>query len=376
VDDNDSRQILARRLRSLREEHWPGRKVNQAQLAAALSRDGNRSASEALISSWESRTNPKVPPASRIGDIARFYASPRSFDGKVGHLLSPDELTASEQAALENLAQELTRLRSAARDTPGKISDPATVRGLTPEIAQLLSAGPYHFPLGDRITIVCGRLPEDMLARMPYTDFVDPDFIASYQYSDLDALIELFGHLRAANPASRVRFKAADQLSSDDYSGHLVLLGGVDWNVATSSVLARLQLPVVQVNQWDKEGGAYFEVTEEDGRKVPHRPRLEESGGMKILQEDVALYARAVSPFNQERFVVISNGMYGRGTYGAVRALTDEQFRDRNMRYIQAQFASSEAFCILTRVAVENNVTVTPDWTLPETRLFEWSRPD
>jgi hypothetical protein len=67
--------------------------------------------------------------------------------------------------------------------------------------------------------------------------------------------------------------------------------------------------------------------------------------------------------------------MYGRGSYGAVRALTDERFRDRNMEYIQARFASSEAFCILTRVAVENKLTLTPDWTLPETRLFEWTRP-
>jgi hypothetical protein len=92
------------------------------------------------------------------------------------------------------------------------------------------------------------------------------------------------------------------------------------------------------------------------------------------LREDVALFARAVNPFNRKRFVTICNGMYGRGTYGAVRVLTDERFRDRNREYIQAQFADSEAFCILTRVTVENRVTLTPDWTLPETRLFEWSR--
>ena len=90
------------------------------------------------------------------------------------------------------------------------------------------------------------------------------------------------------------------------------------------------------------------------GARLPHRPRLEESGGRKILREDVALFARAVNPFNRKRFVTICNGMYGRGTYGAVRALTDERFRDRNMEYIQARFASSEAFCILTRVTVEN----------------------
>jgi hypothetical protein len=373
VNDYDPRQVLARRLRALREEHWPGKKVRQAQLAAALSRAG-KSVSVPLVSSWESQTNPKVPPVSRIQDIARFFASPRSFDGKSGRLLRIDELTVEERAAWEELSQELTRLRTEAADAPDTIRDPTALPDLKHENTPSLSGGLYRFRPGDRITIVCGQVPGDMLERMPYTDPRDPDFIESYRYSDLDALIELFGHLRAANPASHVGFRAAEQLTSDDYTGHLVSLGGVDWNVATSSVLARLQLPVAQVNEWGKEGGAYFEVTEDDGRKVPHRPSLEESGGRKILQEDVALFARAPNPFNRKRFVTICNGMYGRGSYGTVRALTDERFRDRNMEYIQARFASSEAFCILTRVIVENTVTLTPDWTLPETRLFEWSR--
>jgi hypothetical protein len=58
-----------------------------------------------------------------------------------------------------------------------------------------------------------------------------------------------------------------------------------------------------------------------------------------------------------------------------VRALTDERFRDRNAEYIKDRFGSSEAFCILTRVPVEGAETLTPDWTVPETVLFEWSRP-
>jgi hypothetical protein len=373
VDDPGPRQVLARRLRALREERWPGRKVNQDQLAAALSGTG-KSVSVPLVSSWESRTNPQVPPTSRIQDIATFYATPRSFDGKIGRLLSPSELSAPEQAAREALLQELTRLRSEALVSPVRSSEPATNMDRTPPGAPSVSAWPYRFGVGDRITIVCGRVPEDMRQEMPYTDPLDPDFIESYRYADLDALIELWGHLRAANPDSPAQYRTADQLRRDDYTGHLVSLGGVDWNVATSSVLARLQLPVTQVNEWEKKEGAYFEVTEDDGRKVPHRPVLKESGGRKILREDVALFARAVNPYNRERFVTICNGMYGRGVYGAVRALTDERFRDRNREYIKAQFADSEAFCLLIRVTVENTLTLTPDWTLPETRLFEWSR--
>jgi len=375
VNSQDPRQVLARRLRALREERWPGTKVKQSQLARALSGDGKRPVSVPLVSSWESPTNPSVPPTSRIQDIATFFATPRSFDGKVGHLLSPDEMTRPEQADREKLLAELTHLRSEALAARGGSPQRATIPGTAQDIPESLNAGPYRFEPGQNVTIVCAQLPQEMLQRMPYTDRFDPDFIELYRYAELDALLELFGHLRAANPTSRVEFRAAHELRPDDYTAHLISLGGVDWNQATSSALERLQLPVKQVNDWDKEGGAYFEVTEDDGRKVAHRPQLDRWGDRKILREDVALFARAESPFNRRRFVTICNGMYGRGTHGAVRALTDQRFRDPNTEYIHGRFASSEAFCILTRVTVENGITLTPDWTVPGTVLFEWSRP-
>lgn len=375
MDAQDARQALARRLRALREEQWPGKKVSQAQLAAALGGDGRRPVSVPLVSSWESQANPKVPPAPRIEAIATFFASPRSFDGQAGRLLSLGEMTVEERAAREQLLKELGELRSEALGAPG---GPAawTPTSTPQQIAQSLSAGPYHFRAGDRITIVCAELPQEMRQRMPYTDPMDPDFIELYGYSDPDALLEMFGHLRASNPASRVEFRAAGQLLTDDYTGHLVAIGGVDWNQVTNLVLERLQPPIRQVSRLDEDepGDAYFEVTGEDGHPVIHRPWLDESRGRKILREDVALFARAISPYNRMRYVTICNGMYGRGTYGAVRALTDERFRDRNAEYIRETFGDSDAFCILSRVTVENGRALTPDWTLPETRLFEWSR--
>jgi hypothetical protein len=371
VDSQDPRQILARHLRALREGRWPGVKVKQAQLAEALGKSGNGSVSVPLISSWESRTNPQPPPSFRLEDLATFYSTSRSFDGEVGHLLSTDELTEQELAARQDLLQVLTGLRESALTVPRA---EAPITSAVQGIAESLNSGPYLIEPGLRITIVCAQLPQDMLQEMPYTDPLDPDFIELYRYSDLDALLELFGHLRATNPTSRVEFRAADRLSEDDYTGHLVSLGGVDWNQATSSVLESLQLPVRQVGNWKEPDGAYFEVQGQNGRPIIHRPRLDASGGRKILREDVALFARAVNPDNRKRYVTICNGMYGRGTYGAVRALTDERFRDRNAEYLRETFGDSEAFCILSRVTVRNGKALTPDWTLPETRLFEWSR--
>ena len=192
-----------------------------------------------------------------------------------------------------------------------------------------------------------------MLDRVPYTEVKDPDYIELLTYSELDALFELHGHLRAANPANQVHLRIAGQLKSDDYTSHVVSLGGVDWNSATSSALQSLQLPVRQVADWSTPDGQYFEV-EVNGKSVKHRAVLDmsrapgaarqpgdETAGKGILREDVALFARAVSPYNRKRTVTICSGMYGRGTYGAVRALTDERFRDRKAAGCPAVQANS-----------------------------------
>jgi hypothetical protein len=361
--EQDPRQTLARHLRLLREERWPMVKVTQTQLAQALGRD--RPLSVPLISSWESPSNPKIPPIPRLEAYATFFATDRSIVENPPRLLSPADMTESERRAKDELLRELIGLRKEAMRTT-ETRSPA-------EDFEALSTGPWRFDDGRPIAIVCARLPPEMLQRMPYTDRNDPDFVELYTYADLDSLFELHGHLRAANPVSQVNYAAPERLRPDDYTSHLVSLGGVDWNRATVSLLDQLQLPVRQMASWDSPEGAYFEV-EESGRTVQHRPRLDEVQGRQILSEDVALFARAVNPYNRLRTVSICNGMYSSGCFGAVRALTDARFRDRNAAYLQDRFGASESFCILSRVRVEAGVAVTPDWTVPESRLFEWSR--
>jgi hypothetical protein len=362
VVDQDPRQALARHLRLLREERWPNMKITQPQLAQALG--GERPLSVPLISSWESPSNPKIPPIPRLEAYAAFFATERSVAGNPPRVLSLDQLTEPERRARDELLGQLMSLRKDAMRATGRPASPS-------DDFEALSIGPWRFDDGKPITIVCAQLPEALRATMPYADPADPNYVRLYNYSDLDSLVELHGHLRAANPRSQVNFRAAQRLVEDDYTTHLVSLGGVDWNSATSSLLDELRLPVRQVSA-DSPEAEYFEV-EEDGRTVQRRPRLELFGEREILREDVALFARSTNPYNRVRTVSICNGMYSSGSYGAVRALTDTRFRDRNAAYLQDRFGGSESFCILFRVRVERGAAVTPDWTVAETLLFEWS---
>ena len=367
--DQDPRQLLAQRLRALRED----RKITQPQLARALG--DSKPLSVPLISSWESQTNPRIPPLARLESYAAIFATARSFEGTQPHRLSPENMSDEEKRAMTELRQDLMRLRSDALRAGGSGPDDALI-GRASEIQESLSAGPWRFADGNTITIVCAQWPPHMLAEIPYTQMDDPDYIELLTYSELDALFELHGHLRAANPTNQVNLRTAGKLASDDYSSHLILLGGVDWNKITSFALQQLPLPVRQVADWDTPGEQYWEV-DDNGETVRHQPDLEKvaTHPKGILHADMALFARAVSPFNRQRTVTICNGMYGRGTYGVVRALTDRRFRDRNTEYLRTKFGTSDTYCILSRVPISvDGATLTPDWTTGDFTCFEWSR--
>src|SRR5689334_1840219 len=95
---------LARSLRDLRESAGAGAELTQAQLAKALSADSR--VASATLSSWESVTNPKTPPASRLTSYARFFATRRSLDGEP-HLIAEKDLTPDELKRYHELEAEL-----------------------------------------------------------------------------------------------------------------------------------------------------------------------------------------------------------------------------------------------------------------------------
>jgi transcriptional regulator with XRE-family HTH domain len=345
------RPALARRLRALREEQWPDAAITQAQLAQALG--GTKPLSVSLISSWENADRPVAPPVRRLNAYALLFATRRSVSGDFVRVLSPDELTDEERRRHDELLEELLWLR----DGRAHANEP--------------DMDVWRFPENEDITIVCARLPPELRQHLSYADPESADFTTLYTYADPDALIELFGHIRSVNPQHQVSFHTTEELTPDDYTTHLVLLGGVDWNTVTRDVIERVDLPVHQVVRADEaptsEPGGF--LVERDGGAVLFPPQLDSKGH---LLEDVAHFYRGISPFNRKRTVTVCNGMYGRGTLGAVRALTDVRFRDRNRDYLRKRFGGAESFSIISRVPVVAGRGLTPDWTVPDNRLHEW----
>ncbi|WP_291415510.1 helix-turn-helix transcriptional regulator [Actinophytocola sp.] len=344
---------LAQRLSDLREGGgWPGRHITQAELAEAFG------ISVPSISSWENQA--AVPPRRRLEAYATFFATERSVAEIPYRLIGYDQLTPEELTRRGALLRELVGLR----DNVQTGASAATTT--TP-----FTGSPWQFTADQNITIVGSELPVRLKAKLPNADPGDPDFVDLYKYADLDAMLELHGHVRAANPNSDVYVRTPAELEPDHYTSHLILLGGVDWNFVTKDLLDRVELPVRQLARPDVDNPGGFEVGEGERVKL-FAPKVRKVGDRVTLLEDVALFYRAPNPFNEKRTVTICNGMFGRGTYGVVRALTDARFRDRNAKYLGDRFSGVNQFSIISSVQIVAGRVLTPDWTKPKYNLHEW----
>jgi hypothetical protein len=353
---------LADRLKELREHSWPPVVLTQKQLAKAFSTEITLSA--ATISAWESATNPKKPTARRLKAYARFFATRRSLDGP--RLLPEAELTDEERTRYEELEEELLGLLNPVSTAAPVLAPIAVPAEGVPPLGHT-----FTFHEGP-VTVICPETPGD--ARGPLAREKDPNFTRLQQYGDLDALIEMYGHLRAANPSLDIFHRHAGEVTADDLSTHVILLGGITWNYVTRRFQDAIQqVPVAQVVVDDYADGDVFEVSDDRGAGERFYPEWgHDDQGKRGLAEDVALIVRLPNPFNGRRTLTMCNGVHSRGVYGAVRALTDRRVRAANEQYLADRFPGGR-FALLLRVPVVANETMSPDLQNATARLYEWS---
>ncbi|GAB3813513.1 XRE family transcriptional regulator [Kribbella italica] len=313
----------------------------------------------ATISSWESRRDPKLPPAERLHSYALFFCSDRSTTTPA-YLVPEDELTSDERGRFQDLHEELVALREA-------VHGPSSARESS---SSELSTWTFD---SDPITIICPEAP--LAERPPMANEKNPNYTRMFRYADLDALIELWGHIRACNPTANVVHRLPSEVVADDLSGHLVVLGGVGWNRVMKRILKTLrEMPVSQVEVDDLKTGEIFRTSGADRRE--YRPVWDDaSDSGRELIEDVALLARVRNPYNHSQTLTVCNGIHSRGVVGAVLALTDIALRERNEAFLANRFPGGE-FALLLRVPVLNGDALSPDLETDSNRLYEWSPTD
>ncbi len=340
----DQAARLAQRLRALREDEWPDVGLTQAQLAAAFGTEDR--VSGATISTWESQTAPKTPTESRLRAYARFFATRRSLDERP-HLVPAADLTDEERSRYRALEKELLGL--------------FTSGGQGARSTLTFDEGP--------VNVICPEAPED--ARGALADAAHPNFTKLQQYGDLDALIEVYGHLRAVNPTFDVYHWLASEVEPDRLSSHLIVLGGIAWNRVTRRLQHAIsEVPIAQVKVAALESGEIFEVDGDKERRFYPRWEDDDPASGELI-EDVGFLLRLTNPFNSNRTLTMCNGIHSRGVLGAVRCLTDKQVRDVNEQYIADRFPQGQ-FAMLLRVEVVEGEAMSPDLQTDGVLLYEW----
>jgi hypothetical protein len=324
--------------------------LTQAALAKAFSTEEHLAS--ATVSSWENSSSPKLPPRNRLTAYARFFATHRSVEENPPRLLPLDALTDDERGRYEALETELLAMREGVRKPSAK-----------DEIAVTRS---WHFSDSGPVTLVCAQLPDGETGSLAHPS--DPNYTELLSYADLDALVELHGHIRAENSAMDVFFKLSSRVAPDDLSGHVILIGGIGWNTVTQQVSEMTSLPIKQVEDPGLQTGEIF-VLDQDGRIKKFLPQWTADG---TLIEDVGLIVRTPNPLNSNRSLTICNGIHSRGVLGAVRTLTDARLRDSNERYIVENFTNPSNFAILMRVRVIAGRAMTPDFHARDCVLYRW----
>jgi transcriptional regulator with XRE-family HTH domain len=334
---------LSDRLRSLREE-VPG--LTQKDLAQVF--EGNVS----MVSMWE--TGRRLPPEPRLRTYARLFATRRSFAaGPLPRLVGDEELTGEELRKLRDLEEELLGLRQEAI-----VSGDGTAVEASPP--------PHVFRLtgGAPITVVCADVPETERPR--YAKRTDLNYVRASAFADLDALLDLFGHLRAENPEERVRIRASAELKVEEMSGHLILLGGSVWNEATRLLSEQIGLPLELEKVEDEE------ILVLRHGQEPRQFKVMLEG--EVLREDIGVFVRVPNPQAPQHTVTICIGITTRGVRGVVQCFADYDLGGRNEEYMAARFGEEDSYGIVIRVRVSTNgEPLPPDLTRARTRLYEWT---
>jgi transcriptional regulator with XRE-family HTH domain len=367
VADSDHPSIparrLAERLRDLREREYKQltqkpSPLTQKQLAKVLG--GAETLSIATVSLWEKPGSNRLPPPPRLATYARLFCTSRSFEAGPPRLLRDDELTEHEQQREAELYAELLALRERAQST-GPAAPPAREQRAPERRSSLWSV-----PDGHAVSIVCSDAPA--ADRPSYADPSHLNYSRYARYADLDALVEVYGQVKADNPgASIIRLLSPHELARDFALNYLIVVGGAAvYNVAPYFAQ---DIPLPQVEPIPGTDTHVFKCRV--GDEVREFTSTRDDDG--ALVEDIGLIARGLHASVPGRTVTMLSGITSRGVHGAALGFINRDVRDENEEYLRDTFRNANEFCIVMRVSVIQNAALPSNLSRDDVRLYEWS---
>ena len=350
VAENDQPSIPARRLGERLRDLRESRHLTQKQLARILG--GSETLSIATISLWEKPGSDRLPPAPRLEAYSRLFCTSRSFASDRLRLLRSNELTEQERERATELYDELIALRERAQSTSA------------PAPAGRQRSALWHLADPIAVSIVCS----DAVDPPSYAQASNLNYSRYARYADLDALVEVYGRVKADNPDRMIRILPTARLAQDFALNHLIIIGGAASDAA-SLFAQNIPLPTPEEIPGTDPVTHLFKCTVGEETRM-FKSTLDDEG---TLVQDVGLIARSLHPIIPGGTVTLLSGITSRGVHGAALCFIDSHLRDTNERYLENAFGNVESFCILMNIPVQNDVALPPNLWRENTCLYEWS---
>jgi hypothetical protein len=201
---------------------------------------------------------------------------------------------------------------------------------------------------GDKVVVVCSEL-DDPASRQ----YVEPrEFIYSLKYGDVDAYFETLVTLLRLFPAIRMRVMSAGELESTrlDLSGHIVVIGGPDYNALAARILAW------KMTEFDYRSPDLATVSEKHPEEIV---LCQKSTGREYCYKDdtrdFGYFERIPNPHSAKSHIVLIGGCHTIGVAGAAKAFSLADFEDgqtsasvlQNAAIIDKRVGRAKSFAVL-----------------------------
>src|SRR5208282_5624567 len=185
---------------------------------------------------------------------------------------------------------------------------------------------------------------------------------------DLDAVVEVYGQVKADNPAaSMIRLLSPHDLLRDFALNYLVVVGGAA--VYDVAPYFAQDIPLPKAEPIPGTDTHVFKCSVGDEERKFTSTRDEEG----VLIEDIGLITRGEHPHAPGHTVTMLSGITSRGVHGTALGFINRHVRDENEEYLRDTFGNANAFCVVMRVPVIQNTALPPNLLREDVRLYEWS---
>ena len=159
---------------------------------------------------------------------------------------------------------------------------------------------------------------------------------------------------------------SSDELVQDFALNHLAIIGGAA--AAETAQYFGVDIPLPVAEPIPGTDTHLFRCTVGDDVREFTSTRVD-----GVLADDVGLIARGPHPYAPGRTVTLLSGVTSRGVHGAALCFTDPHVRRANEKYLGDNFGNADAFCILMRVPVKENIALPPYLSREDAVLYAWS---